>query len=210
MRPRHLEGCHSRLRQAGRKSPRRLAERPGREKHQECKRPADGCEAVVFFLRCHVGFGISVTLVCPSAEHETFMMPRVPQGRHNVAHHSSRGKSLGLCSARLQAGMCLIQKCPPEGGRYKNVPILGSHPHSPWTAQRFHAGKSNPLEHATLLTLVLNSTADDATRRIRSSSVLPDEVHLLQLPHGRVFKGIIRAVRQRGLPRDRGIPPSAP
>ena len=41
---------------------------------------------------------------------------------------------------------------------------------------------------------MLNSTADDATRRIRAGSVLPDEVHLLQLPHGRVFKGIVRAV----------------
>ena len=28
------------------------------------------------------------------------------------------------CSARLQAGMCLIQKCFPEGRRYKSVPNL--------------------------------------------------------------------------------------
>jgi hypothetical protein len=27
-----------------------------------------------------------------------------------------------LCSARLQAGMRLTLKCPPEGGRYKNLP----------------------------------------------------------------------------------------
>jgi len=27
-------------------------------------------------------------------------------------------KSLRFCSARLQAGVCLIPKCPPKGGRY--------------------------------------------------------------------------------------------
>jgi hypothetical protein len=33
-----------------------------------------------------------------------------------------------LCSARLQAGICLIPKCPPEGGRYIN-PANGFHTH---------------------------------------------------------------------------------
>ena len=33
----------------------------------------------------------------------------------------------GFCSARLQAGMRLTPKCPPEGGRYINEPILNSH-----------------------------------------------------------------------------------
>ena len=30
----------------------------------------------------------------------------------------------GSRSARLQAGICLIPECPPEGGRYKNAAIL--------------------------------------------------------------------------------------
>ena len=51
-----------------------------------------------------------------------------------------------------------------------------------------------PLKQAPSLTPVLNSTAHDATRRLRAGSVLPDEVHLLQLPHGRVFKRFVRAV----------------
>jgi hypothetical protein len=25
-----------------------------------------------------------------------------------------------FCSARLQAGICMFSKCPPEGGRYMN------------------------------------------------------------------------------------------
>jgi hypothetical protein len=33
----------------------------------------------------------------------------------------------GSCSARLQAGICLIPDCPPEGGRYKNAAILSFH-----------------------------------------------------------------------------------
>ena len=31
-----------------------------------------------------------------------------------------RELGFGLCSARLQAGICLILKCQPEGWRYKN------------------------------------------------------------------------------------------
>jgi hypothetical protein len=27
-----------------------------------------------------------------------------------------------FCSARLQAGICWIAKCPPEGGRYNVMP----------------------------------------------------------------------------------------
>jgi hypothetical protein len=33
----------------------------------------------------------------------------------------------GSCSARLQAGMCLIPECPPEGGRYMNAATLSFH-----------------------------------------------------------------------------------
>src|ERR1700722_3889864 len=42
-----------------------------------------------------------------------------------------RGRS---CSAGLQAGIRLIPQCPPEGGRYKNGPIL-----SPGAASIFRA-----------------------------------------------------------------------
>jgi hypothetical protein len=38
------------------------------------------------------------------------------------------GLGFGLCSARLQAGILLIPKCPPEGGRNKNVVKRSSHP----------------------------------------------------------------------------------
>src|SRR5580704_11248903 len=31
------------------------------------------------------------------------------------------------CSARLQAGICLITRRPPEGGRYKKAPIASIH-----------------------------------------------------------------------------------
>ena len=34
---------------------------------------------------------------------------------------SSKGLGFGFCSARLQAGMSLNLRCPPEGGRYKIV-----------------------------------------------------------------------------------------
>ena len=32
-----------------------------------------------------------------------------------------------LCGARLREGVCLITRCPPEGGRYKKAPIASSH-----------------------------------------------------------------------------------
>ena|SRR5258708_34582093 len=61
--------------------------------------------------------------------------------------------AFGLCSARLQAGMCLIPKCPPEGGRYKNVPILGSHAHSAGlislTASELHEPQVRTHHNAT-------------------------------------------------------------
>jgi hypothetical protein len=42
-----------------------LAERPGREKHQERQWPADGGETVVFFLWRNIILGIGVMLDCP-------------------------------------------------------------------------------------------------------------------------------------------------
>ena len=32
-----------------------------------------------------------------------------------------RKRGFHTCSARLQAGIRVIQKCPPEGGRYKHA-----------------------------------------------------------------------------------------
>ena len=60
VRPRHVERCDAGLRQARRQGAGRLAERSGREKHQERQRPADGRQAVVFLLRRHFGFGAGV------------------------------------------------------------------------------------------------------------------------------------------------------
>jgi hypothetical protein len=53
---------------------------------------------------------------------------------------------------------------------------------------------------------VLEFMRDDSAWGIRAGPVLSNEVHLLQLPHGRVFKGIVRTVCPRGVPRDRRIP----
>src|SRR5579864_6242652 len=36
---------------------------------------------------------------------------------------------VGFCSARLQAGMRLTTRCPPEGGRYKYLPMRKHHKH---------------------------------------------------------------------------------
>ena len=41
------------------------------------------------------------------------------------AEESVSEPGFGLCSARLQAGMCLHPQCRPEGRRYKNVSRTG-------------------------------------------------------------------------------------
>jgi hypothetical protein len=52
---------------------------------------------------------------------------KAPGGAHAaqhsflVFHARCFSWNAGLCSARLQAGMCLDSKCPPEGGRYKTI-----------------------------------------------------------------------------------------
>ena len=51
LRARHMERRHSGVCEAGRESARRLAERPGREEHQQRELEADGGEAVVQLLR---------------------------------------------------------------------------------------------------------------------------------------------------------------
>ena len=55
VRPRHLERRHAHLRQAGPEGAGRLAQRPGREEHQERERAPDGGQAVVCILRRDVG-----------------------------------------------------------------------------------------------------------------------------------------------------------
>ena len=93
VRPRHVERCDPRIRQAGRKGPRRLAERPGREKHQERQRPADRGQAVVFVLRRNVVIRHwrRAVLTVQAIEYPYF--PKVPEGRHTVAHSVSCGKT---------------------------------------------------------------------------------------------------------------------
>ncbi len=39
--------------------------------------------------------------------------PELPVYEHEIGNSS--------CSARLQAGICAIPKCPPEGRRYKGL-----------------------------------------------------------------------------------------
>src|ERR1700722_960406 len=53
-----------------------------------------------------------------------------------------------LCSARLQAGICPIPKCPPEGGRYITLPIPSSHTDS--SASRFSIFSSSTARRKTV------------------------------------------------------------
>jgi hypothetical protein len=41
--------------------------------------------------------------------------------KNGAAEKSEQERGFGLCSAHLQVGICFIPKCPPEGGRYKNL-----------------------------------------------------------------------------------------
>jgi hypothetical protein len=50
--------------------------------------------------------------------------PDLKRDRNSGAKESVFELDSGPCSARLQAGICLIPECPPEGGRYKNAAIL--------------------------------------------------------------------------------------
>src|SRR3979490_2288484 len=45
-------------------------------------------------------------------------------GARKIDSLSRRFECGALCSARLQAGMCLIQRCPPERRRDKSLPTL--------------------------------------------------------------------------------------
>jgi|GEM_PF-1150975 len=45
-------------------------------------------------------------------------------GARKIDSLSRRFQCGALCSARLQAGMCLIQRCPPERRRDKSLPNL--------------------------------------------------------------------------------------
>src|ERR1700733_10669883 len=76
--------------------------------------------------------------VCPrrkagsSMPSPNFACGSVPVGNNTMKIYPcppvcERKLSFGSCSARLQAGICLVPKCPPEGGRYKTVPVLSSH-----------------------------------------------------------------------------------
>ena len=64
---------------------------------------------------------------CPDAPRVPELGYRVCQRRRGITSRvverliAKRGE-LKKCSARLQAGMCLQSKCPPEGGRYSEHP----------------------------------------------------------------------------------------
>src|SRR5271169_1294445 len=55
------------------------------------------------------------------------IVPRLLPPSH-FAHGRAPSQSEHSCSARLQAGILLFPKCPPEGGRHKSQYTFGANP----------------------------------------------------------------------------------